>query len=203
MLQFIKNHAVLICLAISATLIIIATALYPGGTMFDKNTTGFIWTQNFISNLFAEKALNGQDNPAWIWATIGVAFHSLGSGLFFINMSRKMSDKHTVSVLKIIGYANVSFNFLVATSLHDIIVTLSSTVSMLGLFYITVFVIKSKLHFLKICCIAGMLLFYYTLFLYGTGNWPLLAIMQKVSFTGSMLLILGLEYFTKREDFLL
>lgn len=202
MSPFLKNHAVLICLVISATLIIIATALYPGGTMFDKNTTGFIWNQNFISNLFAEQALNGQHNPAWIWATIGVGFHSLGSGLFFINMSKKMSDKHTVTVLKIIGYANISFNFLVATSLHDIIVTISSTVSMLGLFYITVFILKSKLHFLKFCCIIAMLTFYYTLFLYGSGNWVLLAIMQKVSSIGSMLLILGLEYFTKREDFL-
>ena len=54
---------------------------------------------------------------------------------------------------------------------------------------------------IKISCIICLLTFYYTLYLYGTGNWGLLAIMQKVSFIGSILLVLGLEYFTKQEDF--
>jgi hypothetical protein len=39
------------------------------------------------------------------------------------------------------------------------------------------------------------------MYLYGSGDWGLLAIMQKVSFISSMLLVLGLEYFTKFEDF--
>jgi uncharacterized membrane protein len=37
--------------------------------------------------------------------------------------------------------------------------------------------------------------------LYGSGNWGFLAIMQKAAFISSMLLVLGLEYFTKPEDF--
>jgi hypothetical protein len=35
----------------------------------------------------------------------------------------------------------------------------------------------------------------------GTSDWDLLPIMQKVNFINSTLLILGLEYFTKQEDF--
>ncbi|HRF38621.1 MAG TPA: hypothetical protein PK198_07525, partial [Saprospiraceae bacterium] len=56
-------------------------------------------------------------------------------------------------------------------------------------------------HLLKISCIICMLTFYYTLYLYGSGDWGLLAIMQKVSLISSILLILGLEYFTQKEDF--
>jgi hypothetical protein len=47
-----------------------------------------------------------------------------------------------------------------------------------------------------------MLIFYFALYLYGSGDWRLLAIMQKLAFTCSMLLILGLEYFTRVEDFM-
>ena len=38
-----KKHSVLICIIISVTLIITATLLYPGGSLFDKNSVGFDW----------------------------------------------------------------------------------------------------------------------------------------------------------------
>ena len=191
----------MICVVISVILIVIATRLYPGGSLPDKNSVGFDWSKNFISNLFGAKAMNGVDNPSRIWAIIGVAFHSLGFGLFFINMSKKIPSKHAATVLMLVGIANILFNFLIVTPLHDIVVTIGSTFSLIGLFYITVFILKTKLHLFKIFCIISLLTFYYTLFLYGSGNWGLLAIMQKVSFILSMLLIIGLEYFTKQEDF--
>jgi hypothetical protein len=196
-----KKYSVLICIVISVILILIATFVYPGGSLADKNSIGFVWSKNFISNLFQAKAINGLDNPSRIWAIIGIAFHSIGDGIFFIHMSKKILMRHAANVLKVIGVANISFNFLIATSLHDIMVTISSTLSMLGLFYITVFIFKTKLHVLKFVCVICMLTFYYTLFLYGSGDWGLLAIMQKVSLIGSMLLVLALEYLTTQEDF--
>jgi hypothetical protein len=198
----IKKYSVLICLVISVILMVIATLVYPGGSLLDKNSTGFDWSRNFFSNLFVAKAINGSENTSRIWALIGIAFHSIGYGIFFINMSKKISIKQASIVLKLIGAVNILFTFLIATPLHDIMVIISSTLFMLGLFYITVFILKTKLHLLKFFCIICLLTFYFTLFLYGWGNWGLLAIMQKVSFLSSMLLVLGLEYFTKQEDFL-
>ena len=199
--QIVEKYSVLICMAISVILIVIATLLYPGGSLLDKYSTGFDWSKNFISNLFAAKAINGSENMSRIWAIIGIAFHSLGYGIFFINMSKKISARHAAIILKIIGAANILFTFLIATPLHDIMVTISSTLFLLGLFYITVFILKTKLHLFKFSCIICLLTYYYTLYLYGSGNWGLLAIMQKVTFISSMLLVLGLEYFTKQEDF--
>ena len=193
----IKKYSVLICVVISVILIVIATLAYPGGSLLNKNATGFDWSKNFISNLFATKAINGAENPGRIWALIGMAFHAVGYGIFFINMSKKMSSRHAANVLKFIGTTNIVFNFLIVTPLHDLMVTLS----LIGLFYITVFILKTKLHLLKFCCTIYLLTFYYTLYLYGSGDWGLLAIMQKVSFISSMLLVLGLEYVTKYEDF--
>lgn len=199
--QIIKKYSVLICVVISVILIGIAALVYPGGSLHDENSEGFDWSKNFISNLFATQAINGIENTSRIWAIIGMAFHSVGYGLFFINMSKKISTRHAATILILVGVANILFSFLIATPLHDIMVTISSTLSLIGLFYITVFIFKTKLHFFKFFCVICLLTFYYTLFLYGSGNWGLLAVMQKISFIGSMLLVLGLEYFTKREDF--
>ena len=201
-MQMIKKYSVLICLVISGILIVIAALVYPGGSILDKNSEGFYWSKNFISNLFAAKAINGLENSSRIWAIIGITFHAVGYGIFFINMSKKVSSRHAATILKIVGVTNIVFTFLIATPLHDIMTTISSTLFLLGLFYITVFILKSKLHLFKFFCIICLLTFYYTLYLYGSGNWGLLAIMQKVSFIGSMLLVLGLEYFTKQEDFI-
>ena len=200
-MQMIKKHLVLICLVISMNLMVMATLVYPGGSLLDKNSTGFQWSTNFISNLFAAKAINGLENTSRIWALIGMVFHSVGYGIFFINMSKKISAKHAATILKLIGAANILFTFLIATPLHDLMVTISSTLFLIGLFYITVFILKTKLHLFKFSCIICLLTFYFTLYLYGSGNWGLLAIMQKISFISSMLLVLGLEYYTKQDDF--
>jgi len=197
----IKKYSVLICVVISVILIVIATLVYPGGSFLDKNSIGFDWTKNFISNLFAAKAINGSENTSRIWALIGMAIHSVGYGIFYINSSKKMPSKQASIVLKYIGVANILFTFLIATPLHDLMIIISSTLFLMGLFYLTVYILKTRLHFLKISCIISLLIFYFTLYLYGSGNWGLLAIMQKVSFICSMLLVLGIEYFTKLEDF--
>ena len=197
----VRKYLVLICIVISVVLLITASLFYPGGSLLDKHSTGFDWSKNFISNLFATKAINGLENPSRIWALIGMVFNSIGHGLFFIHTSRKIPQKHTELVLKSIGIANMFFTFLIATPLHDIMVTVSSTLTMIGLFYITVFILRTKLHWLKFFCIVSLLIFYFTLYLYGAGDWGLLAVMQKVTFLCFMLLVLTIEYFTRGEDF--
>ncbi|HMQ90418.1 MAG TPA: hypothetical protein PKB07_22615 [Flavilitoribacter sp.] len=178
-----------------------AILLYPGGSISDKNSIGFDWTKNFFSNLFLHNALNGSPNPSRLWALLGMVFNSIGYGLFFIHTSRKIPQKHTELVLKGVGVINMLFTFLIATRLHDIMVTVSSTLTMLGLFYITVFTLKTRLNWLKLFCIGSLLIFYSTLYLYGAGHWGLLAVMQKITFLCFMLLVLAIEYFTKSEDF--
>ena len=197
----IKKYSVFICIVISVLLMVKATSIYPGGSLNNKNSIGFQWTKNFMSNLFAVKAINGSENTSRIWAIIGIAFHSIGYGIFFINMSKKIIAKQAAFILKLIGTANIIFTFLIATPLHDAMVTISSTLFLIGLFYTTVFILKTKLHLLKVSCIICFLIFYYTLFLYGSGNWGLLAIMQKVTFICSMLLVLAIEYCTTSKDF--
>lgn len=199
-LQLVKKYAVLICLLCSVSFILVATAVYPGGSILDKDSAGFDWSKNFFSNLFLVKALNGTANPSRIWALISMVFNSMGYGIFFMHTSRKMPHRHSELVLKTIGIVNMLFTFLIATPWHDLMVTVSSTLTMLGLFYITVPILKTKLHALKFFCIGCLMIFYTTLYLYGAGDWALLAVMQKVSALCFMLLILTIEYFLKGED---
>ena len=198
--QMIKKYSVLICVVTSVILIVIATLAYPGGSSLDKNSIGFDWSKNFLSNLFATKAINGSENPGWIWALVGMAFHSVGYGLFFINMSKKISSRQWANILKFIGATNIIFIFLIATPLHDLGV-ISIVLTLIGLFTITVFILKSKLHLLKFCCIICLLTYYCFFSLFGLGYLGLSVIMQKVYIISSMLLVLGLEYFTNYEDF--
>lgn len=197
----IKKYSVLICMVTSVLLIVIATLAYPGGSVLDKNSIGFHWSKNFLSNLFARTAINGSENPGWVWALIGMAFHSVGYGLFFINMSKKISLRPWAVIFKIIGAANILFIFLIATPLHDL-GTLSIILTLIGLFIITVFTLKSKLHLLKFCCISCLLTYYCFFFLFGSGYMDWAVIMQKVYILCSMLVVLGLEYFTRSEDFM-
>lgn len=163
MKQKIKKYSVGLCIITAVVLIIIASVLYPGGSIVDKNAIGFDWTKNFISNLFAAKAINGSENPARVWATIGIAFHSLGYGIFFIHMAKKITTKNATRVLKAIGTTNILFTFLIATPLHDKMVILSSTLFLIGLFYITVYLLKTKLHLFKWACISCLLIYYFIL----------------------------------------
>jgi hypothetical protein len=196
----IKKYSVLICVVTSVVLIVIAALIYPGGSLLDKNSIGFDWSKNYLSNLFATKAINGSENPGWVWALVGMAFHSVGYGIFFINMSKKISSRQWATILKMIGAANILFIFLIATPLHDL-GTISIVLTLAGLFIITVFILKSKLLLLKFCCIICLLTYYCFFSFFGFGYLGLSVIMQKVYIISSMLLVLGLEYFTDYEDF--
>ncbi|MFY8024993.1 MAG: hypothetical protein ACOVNO_06565 [Sediminibacterium sp.] len=197
----VKKYLVFICMIISMILIVIAASKYPGGSLLDKNSVGFGWSKNFISNLFEAKAINGSENPGRIWAILGMAFQSIGYGVFFINMSKKISFKVWSIILKFIGFANIFLIFLIATPFHDL-GTISIVLTLFGLFIITLFVLKSKLFLLKFCCIICLLTYYCFFFLYGFSFLGLAFIMQKVYSICSILLVLGLEYFTKYEDFI-
>lgn len=197
-----KNFSVLLSILASVIFLVTATLLYPGGNFLNETSPGFDWSKNFFSNLFSEMAINGAPNIGRIWAIIGMVFNSVGYYLFFTHTAQKIPNKHAKLVLKSVGIINTIFTFLIATPLHDSMVIISSTLTLLGLFYITLFILRTKLHGLKFLCIGCMLTAYFTLYLYGVGNWGWLAVMQKVTFVYFMVFVLTLEYFTKAEDYL-
>jgi len=197
----IKKYAVLTGVVISLVLMMIAISVYPGGSMFDKNSVGFEWSTNFISNLFATKALNGAENPSRIWAYTGMIILPISYAIFFINMSKKIPDKKAGNLIKYLGVANVLCMFLIVTPLHDLMLNISISLFWTCIVIITVFIMKTKLHLFKFFCIVCLVIFYYSIYLWAISDWDLLPTMQKLNFMNSTLLILALEYFTKQENF--
>ncbi len=197
----IKKYSVLIGVIISLVFLIIAISIYPGGTYQDKNSIGFDWTKNYFSNLFETKALNGSQNSSIIWAYIGVFVYSISSTIFFVNMSKKIPEKNAENIIKYTGILTMPFTFLIITPLHDLMLTISSFLFWTCIVIITVYILKSRLHFFKFYCIICLCIFYYAVYIHASSNWDLLPIVQKVNTISSILLILGLEYFTKKEDF--
>lgn len=196
-----KRHLVTLIMLMAIALICYATTLYPGGALTDPNSIGFKWNKNFISNLFGPNALNGAANPARFWAAAGMIFLSLGFAVFFVRFSKKIAVPPAAAMIKYLGMAAMVCTFLIVTPLHDIMVTVASTLTLMTLFYITVFILKSKRWGLKIASVLCMLIFYATLYIFGTGEWELLAVMQKVTLGVNVLLILALDYTTDATDF--
>lgn len=91
-----RKYSVLLCIVISVLFMVIATLLYPGGSILDKDSVGFDWSKNFFSNLFLAKALNGTANPSRIWALIGMVFNSIGYG-FSLFIPREKYPKNIQS----------------------------------------------------------------------------------------------------------
>jgi len=196
-----KKHSLLLALTISLILLTIAISIYPGGTYQDKNSIGFDWTENYISNLFEARALNGSHNSSRIWAYFGMLVYSISCAIFFVNMSNKIPGKYIKRIIKFVGILTMSFTFLIITPLHDIMVIISSFLFWNCIGVITVFIFMTKLHFFKIYSIICLLIFFSTGYIYTSSNWNLLPIVQKLNMITSILLMLGLEYFTKQEDF--
>lgn len=102
---------------------------------------------------------------------------------FFINMSNKISSKPWAATLKAIGTANLLFIFLIATPLHDL-GKISIVLTLAGLFIITVFILKTKLHVIKWCCIIDLLTYYSFFLFFGLGNMPMAS--TPISGTGAV-----------------
>ena len=127
--------------------------------MFDKNAIGFDWTKNFISNLFAAKALNGYENPSRIWAYLGMILLPLSYAIFFINMSKKIPEKNAGHILKYGGAVNILCMFLIVTPLHDLMLNISITLFWTCIVVFTVFILKTRLHLFKFLCVICLLIF--------------------------------------------
>lgn len=201
--MFFKKYAVLIGVLLSILLLFIATMQYPGGSQFDACSIGFSWRHNYLCNLLNPVAVNGvQDNPARPWAIAGVLVLNLSVAMFFIHFSKKIPQKSASNIIKFAGAGAMAFGLFMATPFHDLGVTVSGTLLMLSLFYIAVFVFRSKLHFFKILSVLSLLSLYVCTYVYFTQHGlAYLPVLQKLNLGLSIALVLGLEYFAKSVDF--
>ncbi len=203
LMKILKGHIVAIALLIGTALLIIAAYNYPGGSSVEELSTSYSFSENYISDLLRPLAVNGDPNSARPFATMGTLFLSTGFGIFFIVFSQRIIVPSARFVIKYCGIAAMAFGFLTAfPQLHDIMVTLSSILSLIILFYITVFVVKSKLTFLKIMSILFLLASYFAAYMYFTRSFlDYMPLAQKLIYAIKIIWVLSLFYFTSAKDF--
>ncbi len=199
----LNKNIVFIGIALSILCLIMASYMYPGGSPKDPNSIGFQWTENYISDLLDYKAVNGADNSARPLAVLGALLMGLSVGLAFVRFSRKLRLKSLSVVIK---YGGLFLIFLSALgtlpSQHDMTVTLSICVNLLVFFYIMVTLIKSRLTVFKAVSVVFLASFYVAAYMFGTKTGlEYMPLVQKVSHIVQIVWILGLEYFTEKEDF--
>lgn len=199
----LKKHAVLIGLVLGTLLLFIASWYYPGGSYLDANAVGYDWINNYLSNLLGPQAVNGAKNTARAWAIGGVLLLSGSFGLFFWKFAQRIRNRNAAYVIKYGGLLGmlVAF-FTVVPRLHDSTVAISSILTLLVFFYITIFIIKSKLTWLKFISGCFLLAFYFVAYMYfARFHLEYLPLAQKVIFMVKIAWVLSLEYFTETADF--
>lgn len=199
----IKKYSILIGVMVGTLLLIISTIYYPGGNYENVNSEGYDWAKNYISNLLRPLAVNGEENTARPIAVFGILLLTAGFGFFFVNFAQKIKIRSASLIIKYLGIlATIFGSVTVIPSMHDIMVTLSSMLTLLIFFYITVIVIKSKLTMMKIMSIVFLLTFYFGAYMYFSRfQLEFMPVMQKIIFVMKIAWVLSLEYLTRKEDF--
>lgn len=111
-----------------ATLYLISTLYYPGGSQLDKNTVGFSWINNYWCNLLNDDAINGQKNTAQPIALTAMFILSLTLSFFWWQFPKytNLSKNYKLSI-QICGVLAMAISFFLFTKFnHDLIVNLAS-----------------------------------------------------------------------------
>jgi hypothetical protein len=198
----LKKYLILIGIIIALLLLVVAALHYPGGSQLDKYSVGYDWKNNYLSNLFSIKAVNGAVNASRPWAIAGMLFLCGAFGLFFFEFARKIPSKLSAQIIRYFGTGAMLFAFLTVTPYHDIMVTIASTLPLVSMFYIVIFIFKSKLQLFKVLSVVCMVALYSCNYVYFTRtHLEILPVLQKAAMLLTITWMLCLQYFTVSTDF--
>lgn len=199
----LNKNIVLIGFILSVGCLLVAGFKFPGGSTKNPHSIGFSWTDNYISDLLEYKAVNGADNPARPLAVTGALLMGLSTGLGFLRFSQKVTSRQLSVVIKYGGLLLTISSILVTIpALHNTMVNLGIVVNLLVSFYVTVTLLKSRLTLLKILSVVFLVSFYGAAFMFSTkSSLEYMPLVQKITHIFQITWILGLEYFTQKEDF--
>lgn len=198
-----QKNIVLIGVTLSVLCLVAASLQYPGGSPKDSRSVGFQWTENYISDMLDYKAVNGADNQARPLAVAGVLLMGLSTGFAFVRFARKLNVKKYTLVIQYGGLLLILLTALSAIpSLHDLSVSLSIFLNLLVFFYVMVVLLKSQLTIFKVLSVVFLAGFYGASYMFGTKTGlQYMPLVQKITHVIQIAWILGLEYFTRKEDF--
>lgn len=196
------KHLPIAGVMVALLLLALATVAYPGGSQADAQATGFDWGNNYLCNLFGETAVNGAANSARGWAIAGWLFLCISIAGFFIDFARKIPHRNAATIIRYFGASSMGVAFLAVTPYHDPALTVASFLALVSIFYITVFLFKSRLTYIKGLSVLCLLILYTCNYVYYTQQFlSTLPILQKIGLLVTLIWAIALHYFTQKEDF--
>jgi hypothetical protein len=177
--------------AVFAILYVTGSFFYPGGSQADSHSVGFSWFHNYWCNLLAEKAINGQPNPARYFAYPAMIILCLSLMLFWILFFQETSYSATQKrIFQISGILSSIISFFLFTGYHDSVINAAGIFGLIALFGALVYLYRQGRMFLFSFGILNLLLMGLNNLLYHSGNWYYLPLVQKITFV-SFLIWLG------------
>ncbi|HEV3414168.1 MAG TPA: hypothetical protein VG101_16930 [Puia sp.] len=197
-----SKHLLPLGIALSLALLTVAINTYPGGNQIDANSIGFDLKQNYLCNLFGKTAVNGARNSARIWAITGWFILCASFACFFIRFSKNIAVQGASRIIRYCGILGTTAAFLVVTPLHNAAITLTLVFLMISALYISIFIFRSKMTWLKILAILLFVIAYATAAVFYTSfHLEILPSLQKATLVAFLTWVLSLQYFTTKADF--
>jgi hypothetical protein len=191
----LQRHLPTAGIALAVGLFVGAAIRYPGGSTDSAATVGYSWTHNFISSLFAPRALNGAANPARFIAIAAMFVMCLSLGAVFLRLSRQVGSRAHRKTIEIGGIGAMIYSFLVVTPTHDLMVTFGLVFGLAALIATThlLYVERRWSLFFGGSLSIALTLSAATMY-YGNVFSGLLPLMQKVSLTAGVGWLLFVHY---------
>lgn len=181
---------------IFCVLYVYAAGLYPGGSQADINSVGFDWMNNYWCNLMNENAINGQKNPARIFAVSSLVILCISLASFFFLFAKNIvKNRIWRPMIQIFGTASMTSAAFIFTPYHDIMTIISSIFGCIAVVGIISTVFKSDLTFFKTTGLICILLLIINNLIYYSNCFIIyLPLIQKITFVLVLSWIIGLNY---------
>ncbi len=171
-----------ICLFV--LLYVIAACLYPGGSRFDKQATGFSIIHNYWCDLFDVVAHNGAANPARPIAIVAMLVLTSSFGLLWWLLPRLFdATSKKQKIIQYTGVASMIISAFLFTSYHEEVINLGGLLGGVALTLTFIELYHFKQQRLFIIGVLCLVLSCFNYFIYETGFLLfLLASTQKITF---------------------
>ena len=181
------RHAPTAGIALALVLFGAAARAYPGGTTASRATAGYSWAHNFVSSLFAARALNGAPNAARPLAVAAMLALCGSAAVLFAGLARRAPSRAHRKAVEIGGIGAAVYGVLVVTPMHDLMVDLSLAFSLTAMLATTHGLYVERRRSLALWgAVAVVLTLVAAVMYYGRIGYALLPVVQKAGLAASV-----------------
>lgn len=163
---------------------LIAANLYPGGSMISPLHPGFDLKNNYLCDLMDHYAINGEANPASLYARIAFGLLCMSLMLLWYLLPGLFKTKKKVLMLmRLLGMLSMGTALFLASGIHDLITRISGIFGILALLILCLELIREGLKTRAILGVFTLLMILSNFYIYESESaLDHLPLLQKFTF---------------------